>query len=57
MIDSIFRSGKNYYPQMFLQEDAYIYITCKLEISSDDETSDEENYSKLNSDEEYYSEE
>ena len=48
MIDSVFRTGKNYYPQVFLQEckyfvkEKYIHknIIYDIEISSD---SDEEN--------------
>ena len=49
LIDSVFRTGKNYYPQVFLEEDKYIvkekkmtkYITDAIEMYSDD--SDEEN--------------
>ena len=52
MIDSGFRIGKNYYHQEFLEEFKYIvkekempkHITDNLEISSDEEKSDEENY-------------
>ena len=58
MIDSVLRSGENYYPQLFLEECKYVvkekmmpeYISDKLEISSDshransdEENSDEEN--------------
>ena len=53
MIDSIFRTGKNCYPQVFLEEYKYVvkekkmpeYITDDIEISSDSdrEDSDEEN--------------
>ena len=47
MLDSIFRIGKNYYPQLFLEEYKYVikeknihsYIIDDVEISSD---SDEE---------------
>ena len=47
MLDSIFRIGKNYYPQVFLEEYKYVikeknihsYIIDDVEISSD---SDEE---------------
>ena len=47
-VDSIFRTGKNYYPQVFLEECKYVikerkihnYITNDFEISSD---SDEDN--------------
>ena len=56
MIDSVFRTGKNYYPQVFLEEHEYIvkekkmpeYITDDIEISSD---SDRENSDEVNSDE------
>ena len=49
MIDSIFRTSKNYYPQVLLQESKYIvkenkgtrHITVDLDISYD--CSDEEN--------------
>ena len=42
LIDSIFRTGKNYYPQVFLEECKYVvkekkmpeYITDDIEISS-----------------------
>ena len=64
MIDSVFRAGKNYYPQVFLEECKYVddekkmleYITADIEISSDDsdwedsneETFDEENPNEKN---------
>ena len=64
MIDSVFRAGKNYYPQVFLEEYKYVddekkmpeYITADIEISSDDsdwedsneETFDEENPKEKN---------
>ena len=63
MIDSVFRAGKNYYPQVFLEECKYDdekkmpeYITADIEISSDDsdwedsneETFDEENPKEKN---------
>ena len=43
LIDSVFRTGKNYYPQVFLEECKYVvkekkmpeYITDDIEISSD----------------------
>ena len=43
MIDSVFRTGKSYYPQVFLEEFKFIvkekkmpeYITDDIEISSD----------------------
>ena len=62
MIDSIFRTGKNYYPQVFLEECKYVvkekkipkYIIDDIEISSD---SDRENSDKKNSDEENSNEE
>ena len=49
-IDSVYRTGKNYYPQVFLEERKYVvkeklmpgYINVKIETSSDD--SDEENF-------------
>ena len=52
MIDSVFKTGKNYYPQVFLEECKYVvqekkipkYIIDDIEISdSDKENSDEEN--------------
>ena len=53
LINSLFRSGKNYYPQVFLEKCNYVvkekkmpkYITNDIEISSDSERedSDEEN--------------
>ena len=57
-----FRAGKNYYPQVFLEECKYFikekkipkYIIDDVEISSDSdrENSDEENSDEENSDEE-----
>ena len=59
MNDSVYRTGKNYYPRVFLEECKYVvqekkmpeYITDKIEISSDnpdEESSDEENsYSRM----------
>ena len=63
LIDSVFRTDKNYYPQVFLEECKYIvkekkmpeYITDKIKISSDDfdrENSDGENSHEENFDEE-----
>ena len=60
MIDSVFRTGKNYYHQVFVKECKYVvkekkmpeYITDNIEISSDD--SDRED---SNEDEEGYNEE
>ena len=57
MAYSVFRTGKNYYPQEFLEECKYLvkekkiyeYIIDDIEISSDDsdrEHSDEENCDK-----------
>ena len=53
MIDSVFKTGNNYYPQGFLKEYKYVvkekkiskYITDNIEISfdSDEENSDEKN--------------
>ena len=62
LIDSVFRTGKNYYPQVFLEECKYVvkekkipkYIIDDIEISSD---SDEENFDKEISDEENSDEE
>ena len=67
LLDSVSRTGKNYYPQVFLEECKYVvqekkipkYIIDDIEISSDSdeensdaENSDEENSNKENSDEE-----
>ena len=57
LIDSVFRTGKHYYPQVFLEQFKYVvkekmileYIIDDIEISSD---SDEENSDEGNSDEE-----
>ena len=57
MIDSIFRTGKSYYPQVFLEEYKYVvkelnipkYIIDDIEISSDEENSSEENSNEENS--------
>ena len=62
-----FRTGKNYYPQVFLEQCKYAvkeekmpqYITDEIEISSDDsggEDSDEENSDKENFNEENFDE-
>ena len=61
LIDSVFRTGKNYYPHVFLEECKYVvkqekipkYIMEDIEVSSDSEreNSDEENSDKRNSDE------
>ena len=59
LIDSVFRTGKNYYPQAFLEECKYIVkeikITEEIEMSSDD--SDREDSNEEHSDEENSSEE
>ena len=70
LIDSVFRTGKNYYPQVFLEECKYVikekminkYITGDAEISDyDQDSSDDEILEKItikkNSDEEDSSEE
>ena len=56
LIHSIFRTGKNYYPKVFLEECKYIikkkminYVPNDIKISSDD--SDKEYSGKENSDE------
>ena len=57
MIDSVFRTSQNYYPQVFLEECKYVikekkilkYIIDDTEISSN---SDRENSDGENSDEE-----
>ena len=61
MIDSVFGTGKNYYPQVILEEFKYIvkekkipiYVTGHIGISSDcdRENSDEKNIDEENSDE------
>ena len=67
MIESVFRTGKNYYPQVLLEECKYNAkekripknIIDDIEISSDSywENSDEEISNKKNSDEENFEEE
>ena len=62
LINSVFETGKNYYPQVFLEECKYVvkdkkipkYIIDDKEISSDSdrENSDEENSNDNTSDEE-----
>ena len=62
MTDSVFRTGKNYYPQVLLEQFKYVvkekkmpeYITDGIEISSD---SDRKDYDEKNSDEENFDEE
>ena len=61
LIDSVFRTGKSYYPQVFLEECKYVvkeekipkYIIEDIEVSSDSEreNSDEESSDEKNSDE------
>ena len=61
MIDSVFRTGKNYYPQVFVEEYKYVvkekkmsrHIADDIEISSDSDRkeSDAENSNEENSDE------
>ena len=59
MIDSVLRTGKNYYPQLFLEEYKYVvienkihkYIIGDIEISSD---SDRDNSDEENSDEDLW---
>ena len=61
MIDSVFRTGKIYYPQVFLEEWKYVIKEKKIpkdiiediEISSDSDrkNSDEENFNEKNFDE------
>ena len=61
LVNSVCKTGKNYYPQVFLEKRKYViknkkipkYIIANIEISSDSdgENSDEENFSKRNSDE------
>ena len=63
LIDSVFRKGKNYYPQVFVEECKYVvkekkmpeYITVNIEVSSDtdrdisnEEISNEEKSDKEN---------
>ena len=67
LIDSVFRTGNNYHPQVFLKEYKYVvkekkmlkYITDDIEISSysnredsSEESSDEESFDEENCDEE-----
>ena len=57
-IDSVIRTGKNYYPQVLLEESKYFvkerkkpeYITDDIEIYSEEEISNEENCDEENSD-------
>ena len=65
LIDSVFRRGKNYYPQDFLEVCKFVvkekkmheYITDDIEISSNDsdrEDSDQEDSNEENSNEENF---
>ena len=66
LIDSVFGTGKNYYPQVFVEEFKHVvkekkmpgYITDDTAISPDydREDSDEENSNEENSDEENFDE-
>ena len=66
MIDSVFRTGKIYYPQVFLEECKYVIKEKKIpkdiiediEISSDSDRKnfDEENFNEKNFDEENFDE-
>ena len=67
MIDSVFRTGNNYHPQVFLEKHKYVVkekkmlkcITDDIEISSDSdrEDSSEESSDEQSSDEERSDEE
>ena len=67
MLDSVFRTGKNYYLQVFLEECKYVaqgkkipkYIIGDIEIplDSDRENSDEKSSDRENSDKEVSNEE
>ena len=65
MIDSVVRTGKKCYPQVYIDECKYVvkeinmpkYITDKVEVSSGEENSSEKNSDRENSDEQNYSEE
>ena len=62
LIDSVFRKGKNYYPQVFVEECKYVvkekkmpeYITANIEVFSDTDRdiSDEEIFNEEKSDKE-----
>ena len=65
LIDSVFRTGKNYYPQLFSEECKYIVIEKRMpkcvtdgfKISSDHENSNEDYSDEENPDEENHSKE
>ena len=58
LINPVFRTGENYYPQVFVEECKYVvkenkipkYITDNIELSSDSdrENSDEESFDEEN---------
>ena len=54
LIDSVFKTAKNQYPQMFLEKCKYAVKEKKIlqYIIDDRENSDEENFDEENSDEE-----
>ena len=62
LINFDFRTGKNCYPQVFLEECKHVaeekkmheYITDEIEISSDEENSNKENSDEENFNEENY---
>ena len=55
LIDSVYRKDKNYYPEVFLEECKYVvkekkkskFVTGDINISSDEENSNEENSIKF----------
>ena len=51
MIDSVLRTGKNYYLQELLEECKYVNDDIEFFSHSDKENSDEETFGKENSDE------
>ena len=51
MIDSASRAGKNYYPQVFLEECKYVVKEKEISSDSDRVYSDEENSNEGNSNE------
>ena len=64
-IASVFRTGKNYFPQVFLEECKYVvkekkihnYFIGDVEVPSDEENSDKENSGEEDSSEKDSSEE
>ena len=59
LIDSVFRTGRNCYPQVYLEKFKYVVKTKKLSKYINDETeiSPDKNFDEENSDEKNYSEE